>query len=447
MKVWKRIHIIPDKDGYVMFFCDDIEWKKITELEKDVVFAILNGDEKADILKCHKIDEKDFDTLCDLLKDKGGHPEPQETGKVKLTLNLANTCNMRCKYCYAHGGVYESEESIMSKETAKAAVDFFLDKFGKISSIKFIGGEPLMNQEVLKFVCEYIDELKAADKIAKVPSYIVNTNGTILTDEILNMINKYEMRVNFSLDGPGWMNDQARVFVNGNGTSSVVERNIRRLSEATNERCPTSVDAVYTQQHVERGISVMDVMHYLKDELEIPKVHVIPVDVSECSPYHLKSDKFYLDAIDEIFSDYEGNKDYMFTLLRGMIARIRAKDVSPDNMCVGGTGLFSVSAAGKIYPCHLLTDVDSYYMGNVHTPEESKEQFDKIFDLLKNYSRYSSEICSKCFGNKLCIGCLGGNNFRTGDGFKGDPFICNMYRKVIEKIIVWMASEQENENS
>ena len=447
MKVWKRIHIIPDKDGYVIFFCDDIEWKKITQLEKDVVFAVLNGDEKADILKCHKIDEKDFDTLCDLLKDKGGHPEPQETGKVKLTLNLANICNMRCKYCYAHGGVYESEESVMTKETAKAAVDFFYDKFGKISLIKFIGGEPLMNLDVLKFVCEYIDTLKERGKIDKVPSYIVNTNGTILTDEIIHMVNQYKMRVNFSLDGPGWVNDQARIFVNGKGTSRVVEDNIRRLSEATAGRCPTSVDAVYTQCHVDQNISVMDVVRYLKDELNIPKVHVIPVDAPEGSPYHLKSDQSYINAVDEIFADYQRNKEYMFTLLKGMIARIKAKDVSPDNMCIGGTELFSVSAAGNIYPCHLLTDVNSYYMGNVHHPEESKDQFEKIFVQLKNYRRYSSETCKNCFGNKLCIGCLGGNNFRTGDGFKGDPFICNMYRKVVEKIIVWLASEQENENS
>lgn len=447
MKVWKRIHTILDKEGYVIFFCDDISWKKITRLEKDIISDILDGKEKTDILHNYKIDEVKFNALCDLLEDKGGHPQPQDAGKIKLTLNLANTCNMRCKYCYAHGGVYESEESVMTKETAKKAVDFFFDKFDKISSIKFIGGEPLMNLEVLKFVCEYIDELKKSGKISKVPSYIVNTNGTILTDEIIGMINKYEMRVNFSLDGPGWLNDQTRVFVNGNGTSSVVEQNIRRLREATNGRCPTSVDAVYTQNHVDQGVSVMDIMHYLSDELHIPKVHVIPVDAVECSPYHLKNDQFYLDAIDEIFADYEGNKDYMFTLLRGMIARIKAKDISPDNMCIGGTELFSVSSVGNIYPCHLLTDVDTYYMGNVHWPEESKEQFDKIFDLLKNYSRYSSEICSKCFGNKLCIGCLGGNNFRTGDGFKGDPFICNMYRKVIERIIVWLASEQENENS
>lgn len=447
MKVWKRIHIIPDREGYVMFFCDDIEWKKITQSEKDIISAIVNGEEKADILNNYKIEEVKFDALCDLLEEKGGHPKPQDAGKIKLTLNLANTCNMRCKYCYAHGGVYESEETVMTKETAKAAIDFFYAKFDKIASFKFIGGEPLMNLEVLKFVCEYIDELKAAGKISKAPSYIVNTNGTILTDEILMLINKYEMRVNFSLDGPGWLNDQARVFVNGKGTSRAVEQNIRRLSEATNGRCPTSVDAVYTQRHVEQGVSVMDVMHYLKDELNIPKVHVIPVDAEEGSSYHLKDDKFYLDAIDEIFADYEGNKAYMFALLKGMIARIKAKAVSPDNMCIGGTELFSVSAVGKIYPCHLLTDVEKYYMGNVHKPQESGKQFDKIYELLKNYSRYSSEICSKCFGNKLCIGCLGGNNFRTGDGFKGDPFICNMYRKVIEKIIVWLASEQENENS
>lgn len=447
MKVWKRIHMIPDQEGYVMFFCDDICWKKISPLERNIVSAILNGKEKADILNNYQIEEAKLDAFYQLLEEKGGHPEPVDAGKIKLTLNLANTCNMRCKYCYAHGGVYKSEESVMSKETAKAAVDFFYDKFKTISTIKFIGGEPLMNLEVLKFVCEYLEEQKNCGKISKVPSYIVNTNGTILTDEILNLINRYEMRVNFSLDGPGWLNDQARIFANGKGTSSVVEENIRRLREATGGRCPTSVDAVYTQQHVEQGVSVMDVMHYLKDELKIPKVHVIPVDAAEDSPFYLTDDKFYLDAIDEIFADYEGNKEYMFTLLKGMVARIKAKAISPDNMCIGGTELFSVSAAGKIYPCHLLTDVETYYMGNVHQPEETKESFDKIFELLKNYSRYSSEVCSKCFGNKLCIGCLGGNNFRTGDGFKGDPFICNMYRNVIEKIIVWLASEQENGNS
>jgi len=439
--------MIPDQEGYVMFFCDDIEWKKITQSEKNLISAILDGEEKADILNHYQIEEAEFDALCDLLENKGKHPKPRDVGKIKLTLNLANTCNMRCKYCYAHGGVYESEESVMTQETAKAAVDFFFSRFEEISSIKFIGGEPLMNLEVLNFVCKYIDELKDRGKIRKIPSYIVNTNGTILTDEILDLINQYEMRVNFSLDGPGWLNDQARIFVNGNGTSSVVEQNIRRLHEATNGRCPTSVDAVYTQRHVEQGVSVMDVMHYLKDELHISKVHVIPVDAAEGSPYHLQNDQFYLDAIDEIFADYSGNKEYIFMLLQGIITRMKTKDISPDNMCIGGTELFAVSSAGKIYPCHLLTDVDTYYMGNLHHPEELKERFDQIFELLKNYSRYSSKVCCECFGNKLCIGCLGGNNFRTGDGFKGDPFICNMYRKVLEKIIVWLASGQEDENS
>lgn len=444
MRTWKRIHMIPDAEGYVLFFCDDISWKRITETEKNVISEIQKGKSQADICEYYPISEIEYEKLCDLLEEKGGHPEPKDAGRIKLTLNLANTCNMRCKYCYAHGGVYKSEESIMTKETAQAAVDFFMHKFDKISSIKFIGGEPLMNLDVLKFICEYIEDQKKKGKIKKVPSYIVNTNGTILTDEILELINKYEMRVNFSLDGPGWMNDQARIFVNGRGTSHIVEENIRKLQKATGGRCPTSVDAVYTQRHVDQNVSVMDVIHYLKDELHIPKVHVIPVDAKENSPFHLKNSQAYLDAVDEILNDYEGNKEYMFTLLKGMIARIRAKDISPDNMCVGGTELFSVSAAGKIYPCHLLTDVNTYYMGDVHDPEGSEDQFQKIYDLLKNYSRYSSETCRKCFGNKLCIGCLGGNNFRTGDGFKGDPFICSMFREIVEKIIVWEASEQKS---
>jgi uncharacterized protein len=45
-----------------------------------------------------------------------------------LFLNVANTCNAMCSYCFAHQGDYGKERAIMSSKTACDAVDFFLNK-------------------------------------------------------------------------------------------------------------------------------------------------------------------------------------------------------------------------------------------------------------------------------------------------------------------------------
>jgi len=36
----------------------------------------------------------------------------------KLVFNVANTCNLNCKYCYASGGNYKRENTIMTFEQA-----------------------------------------------------------------------------------------------------------------------------------------------------------------------------------------------------------------------------------------------------------------------------------------------------------------------------------------
>ncbi|MCX6084927.1 MAG: 4Fe-4S cluster-binding domain-containing protein, partial [Caldiserica bacterium] len=76
---------------------------------------------------------------------------PTEDGSVltlkSLCLNVAHECNFACTYCFAHGGDYHGEVTLMTQEVARAGIDFLVRESGfhRNVEVDFFGGEPLMN--------------------------------------------------------------------------------------------------------------------------------------------------------------------------------------------------------------------------------------------------------------------------------------------------------------
>ena len=81
----------------------------------------------------------------------------------QLILQVTQQCNLRCEYC-AYSGIYEGNRTHssnrMSFETAKKAIDFFLEHSTENSnvSIGFYGGEPLLEFDLIKRCVSYIKE-------------------------------------------------------------------------------------------------------------------------------------------------------------------------------------------------------------------------------------------------------------------------------------------------
>lgn len=82
-----------------------------------------------------------------------------------IALNVAQSCNMKCVYCFGNGGEY-GEEGFMEEETALRTVDWLIDnsKDSKQISITFFGGEPLMNFPLIQRVVEYAKKKQRRDK-------------------------------------------------------------------------------------------------------------------------------------------------------------------------------------------------------------------------------------------------------------------------------------------
>lgn len=435
---YKRIYFINDNSDWIVYFCDTVTYKRITQEEKKCYEHIINGESKEEILSSNKeIDVKLFDRcLSELLEDgKKAQQVPEE--KLRLTLNVANECNMNCGYCYANGGTYHSKEDLMPLSIAKKAIDVFAERYGEIGSIKFIGGEPLINKTVVCGVCDYVAEMYAADRISNMPDFIIATNGTILDDTIIEYSIRYNWRVGISFDGPEKIHDMVRKFRNGSTTVSMIKNNIQKWKTATGGRCPSSVNACYSGIHQRNSVTVTDAVKYMKEELGIEKINIVPVDASKDSSFGLIDNDCFVDATKEIFNNKsEDYRKYMFTKLKKIEKMLKLHYSASENVCKAGLSTFGISTKGVVSPCHMLTDENGFYMGTVDDENLfENESFQIMQCKLNAYNRYENERCKKCFANRLCIGCLGGNNFRTGNAYVSDPTVCNMLRGAVEELL------------
>lgn len=446
--IYERMEFV-SKDGVnVCFLCDRIQYFEVSEAEKKALQFLVRGGAEEEARKISQLTSEKWDKLLKRIYKRAEQlPMDVKTQTVRLTFNVSNCCNMACKYCYAQGGSYHSEENKMSVETAKKALDLFYKKYDKISSIKFIGGEPAMNLDVVEFICKYHEEKLERNEIRKLPEFIFVTNGTIVTDQLIRLANLYQMKIGFSLDGRKEHNDLVRVFKNGSGTTDIVVKNIRKLQEATGGREPYSINAVYTELEAKEQVSIADIVHYIKDELHVPSVHIIPVDVQEDSPYFLSDNQQFIDAANALLEEWKTTgEEYFFAHIKGIIKKIERRLCSPDYICDAGVGLFSISAKGEIYPCHLFTDLDEFCLGNVEDDFFQNEAYQKFREVMENFNRRELEPCKSCFANRLCIGCLGANYFRTGDKYTPSPFICGMFQEVVKLVLATLVVREREKH-
>lgn len=137
---------------------------------------------------------------------------------------LTNICNMHCRYCQA-----QSENNdmygLMTKDTARKAVDIALQSPVDTLTFEMQGGEPLINYEVIKDLIEYAEAHKGKKSII----YMITTNGTLINDEIIEFFKKYKVSVSVSLDGSQRIQQYNRPMNNGEDSYKYIERNIPLL--------------------------------------------------------------------------------------------------------------------------------------------------------------------------------------------------------------------------
>ena len=163
---------------------------------------------------------------------------------------LTNACNLNCVYCQARDHEHVHVEK-MSFETAEKAVMTALQSPEHYLNFEFQGGEPLLNYPVIRHIVEYAEKNKQAHSI----QYSVVTNLTLLSDEMLDFFEQYDVRISTSLDGNSELHNANRSDRLGVG---FFENVVAAIKEIQARNLPIGAIQTTTRQSFSKSKQIID---------------------------------------------------------------------------------------------------------------------------------------------------------------------------------------------
>lgn len=270
-------------------------------------------------------------------------------------------CNLRCKYCFVDKTGVSDDTPAMSYEMGAKAIDA-LD--AGLSNVKRIGvhlygGEPFTNLPAIEGMVD-----RARDKAPGRFSFIATTNGTILSDRVIDIIDKSKMTIQLSLDGPMSIHDACRVQADGSPTHQKVIRFLETV------RARTSVHIIAAAV-IRSGSRLLEVTDYLRT-LPIDNIKAQAVRLPAGSPYTLtgaemefyKQDLYAIahKVIDEIEAGKKPVDDRFDNRLLQMLS-----NADRTKFCDAGQTTFGITPNGDIRSCLLLTEPKDL-LGHIDDP-------------------------------------------------------------------------------
>lgn len=327
----------------------------------------------------------------------GSNPEDIGEEIHYLCLIVSNDCNLRCEYCYADTGKFGGKRSLMSLDVAKKAVDFFVEHSGnnKRLSLAFFGGEPLLNLKVIKDTVEYAEQVPGKEF-----DFAITTNGTLLTEDLIDYLKQHRFGVLVSIDGPPEVHDKQRAFPNGRGSYEVVSRNLLRLLQARNDgEIPCSVRGTFTRNNP----NLVDTVFHLADlgcmdisvepcVTDIPALQIRDEDLSDIKEEYTRFAKAYVDAI-------SNGRNFSFFHFNKMMEQVRTPRLR-TTPCSAARGYFAVSVDGNLYPCQKFVGMDDFVLGNIF---EGVKRTDIIEQFVKASVNKKTK-CRNCWAAFICGG-------------------------------------------
>jgi uncharacterized protein len=345
-----------------------------------------------------------------------------------LVLNVTNSCNLSCRYCYEYGDdrlEWPEKTAAMDAETARRSVELLLAQSGRNRKLQltFFGGETLLNWKVIRPTVDYARR-RAAEE-GKFIDFSLTTNATLLTLEIIQWLAENHIGVTVSIDGPAELQDEMRVYSSGRGSYDVVAPRIKELLRVYRSR-PIGARVTLTS----RTIEIPRIFDHLIDEVGFYEVGFAPVTSSPGRDYAVDGAGLdrVLDQFQQLADKYvEGaleNRYVGFSNLSDMLTEIH-QGVAKAYPCGAGLGLLGVAPGGEVGLCHRFAGSGDHDFGHVTTGVDASKRSEH---LAKGHIDKRTD-CSTCWVRSLCAGgCYHEAQVRYGDRFKPNLHYCDWIR-------------------
>lgn len=358
-----------------------------------------------------------------------------------VTFVVTEACQMACSYCYL--GCKSTK--YMSFDTAKKIVDLvfklsnsdestFINTKTQAVILEFIGGEPLLNIDLIEKTCDYFwhKALKLHHRFAENFRISMISNGLLYFDErVQRFIKKYKSRLSFAItiDGDKDMHDACRIKPDGSGTWEQANAAQMHYHKKYGNRLGTKVTiAPSNLDHLDRTIKYFIENGY-KD------IYANPVFEEDWTSEQARTYyKKLVEIADYIIDNNLQNDIYCSLFDANMFNPIPESDQRP--YC-GGTGdMCAFGTDGKAYPCIRYMNMSlngsqpEIIIGNCY---DGIYQTDDEKDILKDMSAVTRRTSydDECYNCPIASGCGNCSAWcyqKYGTYNKKDKGICWMHR-------------------
>lgn len=344
---------------------------------------------------------------------------------------VTHKCNLNCVYCYEQ---FKNSKVInidnAKKYIAKAFDDAAQSRKYKALELSMMGGEPLLEFEKIKEICEWIWSQEWPLK------YIVfaSTNGTLLTNKMKQWFssNKDKFVLGISLDGTA-----ASQSLNRGHLASTIDIEF--------------FVSTWPDQGIKATISKESIKHLADDVIFIHQKGFKTIysnlafgidwewnDLSMFKSQLLKLINFYL----------EHPNLPRCSLLNLDLCSILDMSNKYEKYCGCGEGTILIETNGDEYPCPVFSPVT--------LPNERLESL-KALDFT-NPETFIDDKCKKCLLRKGCNRCYGMSFLQTGNPAFVSSFNCAAYqmqvlancilqKKLLQKRLIKEQDEEQLTNA
>ena len=353
-----------------------------------------------------------------------------------VCLNIIHACNLRCKYCFADEGEYNGHKGKMSLETAKKAIDYVVKRSGprKNIEIDLFGGEPTMMMDTIKEIIAYARENEA--KWNKRIRFTMTTNATLLTDEMMDYMDKELENIILSIDGRKEVNDKVRIRFDGKGSYDQILPNIKKMVAKRDNNKAHTVRGTFTRENLD----FYEDVKMMVDE-GFREISIEPVVLEDGHPLALRKedlpkifesyDKLYDELVQKKAEGKEFNFYHFKVDLNGgpcVYKRISG--------CGAGFEYVAITPQGEVYPCHQFVGKEEYKLGSIYDDSYNAD----LGMSFKKAHIYNKPKCRNCWARFYCSGGCQANNIAFNNDINNPYDIgCQMQKKRIECAIALKA--------
>jgi len=348
-----------------------------------------------------------------------------------VSLYLTEACNLRCRYCFL-----KKQPRRLPVDLGRQVVDFMLAGPPKVKqvSVYFFGGEPLIEFETIKELTLY-GRSQAAQKGKKL-RLGVTTNGTLMTDEILDFLFGHKISINLSLDGRPETQNMNRQTATGHGSfplidgviDSLLARNPNQGARMTYDT--KSVHTLYEDHEYlwSRGFKNTSPIAAFEDNW-----------TEETLATAEEQYRLIAQAVLERMRAGDLRRVTFLTKYIGRIATLKRRIRIPCGVCAAYIG---ISVDGVIYPCQRFAADEACAFGTLHevTDPEMRRKF-------LSFDPRHLEGCDECPARMYCAGgCPAISWLCGGDLYSPWPGQCGIIRREF-KTALWLYRQLKKENN